>query len=145
MRSSVFANSEIAIDNMATRPLYIDSNVFIYLFEGHKKYAPLVQKAMQKQIGKGGIFITSIVSISELIVGASGSAELLQEMPSTSIIDVGQAIAEQAGLLRRQHPALQLGDCIHLATAICEHAETFMTNDKQLATAAAKHLSVISL
>ena len=98
--------------------MYLDTNILIYLLERHDTYSELVAAALEESVAAGGTLITSVVTITELLAGtASSSLETLQRVPRLELIALNENIAEQAALLQRKNK-IQIGDAIHLATAI---------------------------
>jgi predicted nucleic acid-binding protein len=65
-------------------------------------------------------------------------------VPNLAIITIDENLAEQAAVLHKKHKA-QIGDSIHLATAMQQKSEAFSTNDNQLSKIAKLYLEVINL
>jgi predicted nucleic acid-binding protein len=124
--------------------LYLDTNILIYLFELHDPHSDRVASKLEKFGNEGDRFVTSVIAVTEFLAGtASSNLETLHKVPRLSIIALDENLAEQAAILQRKS-RVQIGDSIHLATAIQQQAETFFTNDKELAKVAKEYMSVIS-
>lgn len=125
---------------------YLDTNILIYLMEGHQQYGNLVATALEELTAQNQPLITSSVTITEFLAGTtSSSLTTLQQVPKLKFIALGENLAEQAAILQRKHLNLQIGDAIHLATAIQEQAELFFTNDKLLAKIVSNYLTIKTL
>ena len=125
--------------------VYIDTNILIYLLENHPKYGKEVADTMTEYKDQGHEFVSSVVTITEFLSGTEGSnAAVLQEVALLKFIDFTEATAAEAATLVRDSGA-NIGDAIHLATALSSHAEVFLTNDAKLAKLARKHIEVKTL
>jgi predicted nucleic acid-binding protein len=125
--------------------IYIDTNIFIYLFELHDPFSNQVASMLEKFKSEGKHLVTSTITITEFLSGTiSSNLQTLQQVPNLIIISLDERLAEQAATLQRKHK-IQIGDSIHLATAVQQKAESFFTNDIQLANVVEKYTSVINL
>lgn len=129
-----------------SRILYLDTNILIYLLEDHEQQSVRVAQALDDYTKTNdGILLTSVVAITEFLVGTvSSSLETLHKIPRLIFKEFDETLAEQAGTLQRQNN-FQIGDAIHLATAISTGSEFFFTNDKQLKKVASKYIATTSL
>lgn len=118
----------------------IDSMCFIYQFETHAQYGPLVQ-SLFASIAEGKIHaVTSIVTVTETLA-TSNIAEIpdlralyiakLTQMTHLRLIPIDLFIAERAAMVR-SHYKIKLGDALQVATALIHNASLFITNDKKL-------------
>ena len=124
---------------------YVDTNILIYLLEQHFMYSELVAEVLDEVTRDKGILITSVIAITEFLAGTdSSSLETLQRIPQLSFIPLNENLAEQAVHLQRKNN-LQIGDAIHLATALEQRADALFTNDKLLAKIAKSHITVREL
>lgn len=122
--------------------IYLDTNILIYLLEQHDTYSNLVAEALEESAKSNVTLVTSTVTVTEFLAGtAPSSLATLHKVPRLQFISLSENLAEQAALLQRENN-LQIGDAIHLATAIERQVEVFFTNDKQLAKIAKKYLVV---
>lgn len=124
--------------------LYLDTNILIYLFESHDLYSQQVATILEEFTRTNKALMTSVVTITEFLAGTdSSSLRTLHQVPNLMIVPLDEALAEESAILQRKYK-IQIGDSIHLATAIQQHAESFFTNDKKLAEIVKKHMSVVS-
>jgi len=118
--------------------VYLDANCIIYAIEGA---SPLRETVLAK-IAPGGRatkLMTSRLSRLECRVKPmkDGNADLMKDydlfFTSTDlrITEITAAVIETATELRAKY-GLRTPDALHLATAIVESAEVFLTGDKQL-------------
>jgi len=125
--------------------LYLDTNILIYLFEQHDNYSEKVANILEKSTSENKSLVTSAITVTEFLAGTdSSSLETLKQVPSLVIVNLDEKLAEQAAMLQRKHK-LQIGDSIHLATAIQQQTECFFTNDKFLLKIAEDYMTVITL
>ncbi len=124
---------------------YLDTNILVYLLERHAGYSERVAGSLEELSQGGGSFITSSVTVTEFLAGTvSSSLDTLRQVPKLAFIELDEALAEKAALLQRKEN-LQIGDAIHLATAIKSGAKLFFTNDQKLARVATNYLTVKTL
>ena len=115
----------------------LDSNLFIYHFEGNDEFAPYTKKIFAKMAIGRLKAVTSIVSLLEILslpAPPSAIARLenaFMETPSLEIVDVDKEIVSYAVKVRRNY-GFRLPDCIHLATAKLHKVQVFISNDSQL-------------
>jgi predicted nucleic acid-binding protein len=122
--------------------LYVDTNILIYLLEQHERFSEAVARTLETA---GGTIVTSTITIVEFLAGTvSSSLATLQQVPRLQFISLDEHLAEQAAAVQRRN-GLQIGDAIHIATAIEQHADAFFTHDKRLAKVAAEYMAVKGL
>ena len=125
--------------------MYLDTNILIYLLEQHGTYSRQVAQALEESTQSAEKLVTSTITVTEFLAGtAASSLSTLQMIPRLLFISLDEALAEQAALLQRKNN-LQIGDAIHLATAIENQAKVFFTNDKQLAKIAQRYMNIKQL
>ncbi len=118
--------------------LFLDTNIFIYFFEGENQHSPKVKKIFSQLATNQNRAITSIITQIELLsLSDSGEQaqlllDLLLETPNLKIFDLGFEIANLAARIRRNY-RFQIPDSIQLATALHCQADVFITNDRRLA------------
>jgi predicted nucleic acid-binding protein len=111
---------------------YLDTNIIIYLLEKHDIYSELVAQTLEELSENNGSFITSTITITEFLAGTTSSdLSTLHRIPKLTFILLEEEVAEQAALLQRKNK-LQIGDAIHLATALSQNTDLFFSNDKEL-------------
>jgi predicted nucleic acid-binding protein len=118
----------------------LDTMIFIYAFEEHALYLPLV-KSFFHEVEKGRIVaVTSTVTLAECLVQpfrakamelAARYKTLFRDFPHLSVIPVSEEIAEKAAWLRAQYQ-LKTPDAIQLATALVSGSYVFLSNDEGL-------------
>lgn len=127
------------------KSLYIDTNILIYLLERHEPYSTKVADILDAYTKIGNVLVTSAITVTEFLAGTvSSNLATMRKVPKLRFAPLDEALAEEAALLQRK-TKIQIGDAIHLATAIQLQAEYFFTNDKQLAKTVQAYLSVKSL
>lgn len=126
------------------KKIYLDTFVFMDLLSDNKEYAKKAVAYLEKI--KSGEFrgVVSSILFSELSFhikrrkGREKAEEILyyiESVPNLSIIPVDNKISKEAGFLRARYlrkiqKKLTYFDSIHLATAILEGCEIFVTGDK---------------
>lgn len=124
--------------------MYVDTNILVYLLESGE-HTHVATERIAHHLKSGGSLVTSVVTLTELIAGAVQDAALsLSRMSLLQIVPLDIAMAERAGLLRRQHK-LQPLDAIHLATALHAGADLIFTNDRHFAKAIKPHMPIMEL
>lgn len=118
----------------------LDTMVFIYAFEEHPAYLPLL-KNFFGVLEKGEIeAVTSTISITECLVHpyrknnfplVAQYMVLFRNFPHLSIIPVTDDIAERAAFLRARYN-LKTPDAIQVATAFASGSRAFLTNDENI-------------
>lgn len=118
----------------------LDTNCFIYYFEGNKAYENVLEKifsAIENGKCKG---ITSVISITEIIIHPLRKEELnlakqykyvLYTFPNLLVQEINHEIAYYAGLLRAGYN-IRTPDALQIASAILNNADIFITNDTKL-------------
>ena len=128
--------------------LYLDSNVFIYAFEGR---SGALRDAASRVVR--GVFAgenpgyTSVLTRAEVLVRPLGQrqtelADRYRRLLATSgpfeVESVESHVADLAAEFRADYPSLKLPDALHLATAIQADCGAFITGDKRLAVVSAR-------
>ena len=128
----------------------LDTNVFIALFSREvlgEKVVPLIDAAANQ--GKLEL-IASVLAFAECAVKpyregnwmALDQIKLMFQMPHLTVYPVDDRVAEEAARIRAVYN-FKMPDAIHLATAVTQRADVFLTNDHQLVTI--KEIPVIKL
>ena len=122
------AGSRIALDTVS----------FVYFLERHPTYY-LPAKGLFERIEKGKVgAVASTLVLTELLVpafraGDSSRAQevlrLLAHFPHLKLIEVSVSIAYEASRIRAES-SLRTPDALHLATALIQQTDWFVTNDK---------------
>ena len=119
------------------RRVTIDSMVFIYAFENHPIYVPLVRPILEA-LEKGEMeAVTSTLTLAECLVQpykkkdailAAQYRVLFHNFPNLFIYPLTEDTADKAAFLRAQYH-LKIPDAIQLATAFAAGSRSFLTND----------------
>jgi predicted nucleic acid-binding protein len=120
--------------------IYLDTNVFITAFEARDKSGELLlQLFLQQREASRSLFVTSQLSLSELLVRPYRSLDrelidkyetVLAKSAWLDLAAVQMLILRHAAALRARYPALKLPDAIHLATAIGSGCTHILTADE---------------
>ncbi|MDA1079432.1 MAG: PIN domain-containing protein [bacterium] len=117
--------------------LFLDTNVFIYLFQGSKQYGKAVTNIFTKLAAGKSRAITSVITQAELLSFAApedevnGLLQLFLETPNLQVVQIDAHIATTAARLRRKY-GFRLPDALQLAAAIECKAGIFVTADSRL-------------
>jgi predicted nucleic acid-binding protein len=120
--------------------LYLDASTIIYCLEAAMPFREKVLARLSQAEGiAGGILLTSRLSRLECRVKPlrENNRALLAvydeffTRESLRTIEIGPAIVERATALRVRY-GVKTPDAIHLATAIEEHVDAFLTGDRDL-------------
>lgn len=115
----------------------LDSNVFIYHFEGNLEFTPFTDKIFEKLTLGEVKAVTSIISLIETLSYPAPSqvikdiTDAFLGIPNLNIFDVNEQIAFEAARIRREY-RFRLPDSIQLATAKLNKAQAFVSNDARL-------------
>ena len=122
------------------KTLFVDTAPLIYFTEGHSEYQQILYELFEANDEDELFFITSTITLLEVLVQpmrlgkedvAARYRHLLTESKSIEVIELTNAIATKAALLRARHN-LKTPDSIQIATAIEHRADYFLTNDHRL-------------
>ena len=112
--------------------VYLDTNILIYLLEGHAEYSERIADTLDTFRAEGCAFATSVMTLTEFLAGSSAAdVRPLQQLPRLTVVPVDEAIALRAGMLQHES-TLRIGDAVHVATAEAVQAEVFYSNDREL-------------
>lgn len=122
--------------------LYIDSNIFIYMFESDDERAEALSELFSIQTPTGvDFFATSELTLSELLVRPYRMSDdgLIRTYsrwitPNSflTVAPVERGILQHAARLRAKYATLRLPDAIHLATALALRCTHFLSGDERL-------------
>lgn len=128
--------------------LYLDSNIFIYAFEGRSGELRDAASLLVRRVFAGeNPGCTSVLTRAEVLVHPLGQRQteladryrrLLSANGPIDIERVAPRIADLAAELRADYASLKLPDALHLATAIQSDCGAFITADKRLAVVSAR-------
>ena len=133
------------------RRVYLDANLYIYLFEGIAAYRQLLAELTAEIDRRDIAVIASELIFVELLPRPlrdgrrallASYLELMQRTPRITLAPVDRRVIERAVQLRADL-GLRSMDALHLATALVHDCETFLTNDQRLN--AADQIRVLTL
>ena len=119
----------------------LDSNVFMYALAAHPVWGRPSYEILKQLEAGGDTGVASCMCLTEVMAqpaavsaGLGEHAQLFMEgLEHIDYIPVDLEVALEAGRLRaRNGPRLRTPDAIHLATAITQQADVFVTNDHGL-------------
>jgi predicted nucleic acid-binding protein len=118
--------------------IYLDTNIFIYLVEGHPTYAQPLLELFGELEHSTIEAVTSELSIAEVLVKPiQDKKPELAEVYKNLLAPESQIRAlpiDRATLLKSAEIRAQFGgrafDCIHVATATLARCSSFITNDE---------------
>ena len=129
-----------SLKGLKNQKVGLDTMVFIYAFEEHSAYLPLLKNFFDV-LEKGEIeAVTSTITITECLVHpyrkndfslAAQYMVLFRNFPHLSIIPLTDDIAERAAFLRARYN-LKTPDAIQVATALVSGSRAFLTNDENI-------------
>lgn len=120
--------------------IYLYTAPIIYYLESYPKYVDVMQNFLLDNYEYGGFFYTSIITEleylptplrnqrSDLVNAFSNFKDIL----NISAIDVKPTIIKIAIELAVKYKSLKALDAIHIASAISENCDVFLSNDKAL-------------
>lgn len=118
----------------------LDTNPFIYLFEHHPRYYPLIEELFTYLKSPDVTGITSIITLIETCVQPQrdGRADLVRVYEQTllnaqqvQMVSINVALAKRAIALRAQY-GFRVPDALQLGAALEHGATLFVTNDRRL-------------
>lgn len=114
----------------------LDTSCFIYHFEKHPKYSLLTRELFllleKKKAVVSSLVFSELLAKKEIFANSKKRAlykTAFQTLPNTKICDFDLELAEYAAGFRILYN-LRLPDAIHLATALINGADAFITNDE---------------
>jgi predicted nucleic acid-binding protein len=118
--------------------VFLDTNFFVYMFEGREPFRSRVLAIRKRMIDRGDRIVTSAMTLGEVLVKPTklGQASLIQQYDaairaSAQIVGFDASVASRYASLRATH-ALRNADAIQLACASHFGVDLFITNDKKL-------------
>lgn len=124
-----------------TKTIFIDTAPIIYFVEANPVWGPVVKQIIEHAISRRIRFISSVVTLSEVLVKSFADRdELLQARfrqllctaKNVTLLEITVEIGELAAKLRGSYPALKGMDALQLAAAILSGSDLFLTNDNKL-------------
>lgn len=122
------------------RRVYLDTNLYIYLFEGIAAYRELMVELTAEIDRRDIAVVASELIFVELLPRplregrrdlVADYLELMQRTPRITLAPADRRVILRAVELRADRE-LRSMDALHLATALVHDCETFLTNDQRL-------------
>jgi predicted nucleic acid-binding protein len=126
--------------------IFWDTNLFIYLFEGHGPLHEQVAALRKAMLARGDQLLTSTLTLGEILVKPieQGDRELSRKyeeaITATCLVIPFAARPARIYAVLRQDRSLRPPDAIQLACAADANVDLFITNDARLQT---KHVDGI--
>ncbi len=126
--------------------VFWDTNLFIYLFEGHGHLSKRVRDLRRAMLERGDQLFTSTLTLGEVLVKPveRGDDELTRKyeaaITATSLVLPFDTKAARIYAALRSDRSLRAPDAIQLASAAAAGVDLFITNDARLQ---AKHVEGI--
>jgi predicted nucleic acid-binding protein len=119
--------------------IYWDTNLFIYLHEGHPAFGPRVRRVYEEIVARNDTLCTSVFTVGEVLTlplrmkDQAAITSINESMLSgeVELLPFTLAMAQRYGQIRAI-ASLKPADALHLATAIETKVSLFVTNDRQL-------------
>ena len=122
------------------KSVYFDTNIFIYLLEHHSYLGEvclsIVQSAVDKELdGYSGDLVMAELLVKPLKDNNARAVKAVKDLFSQEtrieLLPHKRSTFETAALLRANYK-IKLPDALHIATAIENHIEVFLTNDREI-------------
>jgi predicted nucleic acid-binding protein len=132
---------------MQSVQIYLDTNVFIEMFETRSPASSLLWDLFGRAYTSGITFISSELTLAEILVRPIAEAHKTQNWRQVSdyreqiadkdgfqtIAPVSRDVLDYAANIRALVKGVKLPDAIHLATAVIQKCDFFLSNDRPLA------------
>ena len=124
------------------RRVYLDANLYIYLFEGVSAHREKMRELVAEIDRRDIAVIASELMFAELLPRPLREGRrdlvdryfnLMQRTPRIALASVDRRVILRAVRLRADF-GLRSMDALHLATALVHDCRTFLTNDRRLAS-----------
>ena len=131
--------------------IYLDTNLYIYLFEGVEPHRRLMTELSTEIDRRDIAVIASELIFTELLPHPVKEGrreliaqymELVQRTPRITLVPVDRRVILRSVHLRADFGLLSM-DALHVATALVHGCQTFLTNDERLR--AGRQIRVLTL
>ncbi len=118
--------------------VFWDSNLFLYIFENHPDFAPMVEDLWKKMIERRDQLVTSTLTVAEILVKptARGDEALCRQyeraLATTAVIVPFDLKAARRYAAIRSSTSAKGPDAVQLACASEAEVDLFVTNDHRL-------------
>ena len=122
------------------KSVYFDANIFIYILEHHPNFGEvclsIVQRGVDKELdGYSGDLVMAELLVKPLKDNNARAVKAVKDLFSKEtrieLLPHKQSTFEAAAVLRASYK-IKLPDALHIATAIENHIEIFLTNDREI-------------
>ncbi|MGN0738975.1 MAG: type II toxin-antitoxin system VapC family toxin [Treponema sp.] len=125
---------------MIDSKIFIDTAPFIYALENNEQYTQKVQKAFINYYDSFTPLFTSFLTFTEYCVVPykENNHQKIEDFENfisdaqIEIVTLTKEVAEYASFIRSKYQGIKAMDALQLASAIQNHCDIFLTNDKQL-------------
>lgn len=124
----------------ANSKVYLDTNIFIYYFEDHPRFAKKIEELFDIGFDKNMTFVSSELLYLETLVLPYKKVDramsnlylnIEKHIPNFYLAPINKSVLLQAAKIRAKY-GFKSPDSIHLATAVTENCDLFFGFDKQL-------------
>lgn len=125
------------IPKLNNKRVFLDTAPLIYYLEENEHYLPVLDKIFLDNSNRKFLFITSVVTLMEILVhpmrlNESDLVEQYQNILCNSatveLVEINIEISRKAAWFRAMY-GFKTADAIQLATALLNSADYFLTND----------------
>ena len=129
-------------DRLRGQRVYFDTNIFIYILEGNADYKDISEELMELLLEGDFKAFSSQLTFAEILPLLvrrgdeeiiSETIEFLRDSELFSLCSVNEDISIQAGFLRGEL-SMKTPDALHVATALYQRCDIFLTNDQGIRT-----------
>jgi predicted nucleic acid-binding protein len=121
--------------------VFLDTNIVIYVVEGHPVFGPRARVRLASAQAAGDVLMISDLTRMECLVGPlrSGNAALEAQFRTffaaagVQVVPITAAVCDRAAHLRAT-TSFKPMDALHLAAAVEHGASVFLTNDTRLSS-----------
>ncbi len=122
------------------KSVYFDANIFIYLLEHHSDLGEVCLSIVQSAVDKGLDGYSGDLVLAELLVkplkdnnarAVKAVKDLFSKETRIELLPHKRSTFETTALLRANYK-IKLPNALHIATAIENHIEVFLTNDREI-------------
>lgn len=122
------------------KSVYFDANIFIYLLENHPDWGEICLSVVQSAVDKELNGYSGDMVLAELLVkplkennakAVKAVKDLFSEETRIALLPHRRSTFEAAAHLRANYK-IKLPDALHIATAVENHLEIFLTNDREI-------------
>ena len=125
------------IEEHSGKRVYLDTNIFIYLIEGNPSFQPIIE-TISTALSNGTFqAYSSLIALTEILPPLvkrgeekviAGTIEIMTQSGLVSFASANGDVCIQAGFLRGEL-GMKAPDALHVATAVYQGCDIFLTND----------------